>query len=79
MLFDREYISVKFSRSKLKQRNRELSVLLEMSNFLASRMDPGRLLNGALSKVLKYFDLEAGRIYLMDDGGRRVPAWDLRL
>ena len=70
MLFDKEYISVKFSRSKLKERNRELSVLLEMSNFLASRMDPESLLNGALSKVLEYFDLEAGRIYLMDDGGQ---------
>jgi len=70
MLFDKKYISVKFSRSKLKQRNRELSVLLEMSNFLASRMDQRSLLNGALSKVLEYFDLEAGRIYLMDEGGR---------
>ena len=70
MLFDKEYISVKFSRSKLKQRNRELSVLLEMSNFLASRMDQRSLFNGALSKVLEYFDLEAGRIYLMDEGGR---------
>ncbi|MCD6298028.1 MAG: GAF domain-containing protein [Deltaproteobacteria bacterium] len=70
MLFDKEYISVKFSRSKLKQRNRELSVLLEMSNFLASRIDQKSLLNGALSKVLEYFDLEAGRIYLMDEGGR---------
>jgi K+-sensing histidine kinase KdpD len=70
MLFDRQYISVKFSRSKLKERNRELSVLLEMSNFLASRTDPGSLLNGALSKVLEYFDVGAGRIYLMDDGGQ---------
>jgi K+-sensing histidine kinase KdpD len=70
MLFDKQYISVKFSRSKLKERNRELSVLLEMSNFLASRTDQGSLLNGALSKVLEYFDLEAGRIYLIDDGGR---------
>ena len=70
MLFDKEYISVKFSRSKLNQRNRELSVLLEMSNFLASRIDQKSLLNGALSKVLEYFDLEAGRIYLMDEGGR---------
>jgi K+-sensing histidine kinase KdpD len=70
MLFDKQYISVKFSRSKLKERNRELSILLEMGNFLALRMDPEHLLNGALSKVLEYFDLEAGRIYLMDDGGQ---------
>ena len=70
MLFDKKYISVKFSRSKLKERNRELSVLLEMSNFLASLEDLKSLVNGALSKVAEYFDLEAGRIYLMDDGGQ---------
>ncbi len=70
MLFDKQNISVKFSRSKLKERNRELSVLLEMSNFLASRTDLKSLLNGALSKVLEYFHVEAGRIYLMEDGGR---------
>ena len=70
MLFNKQYISVTFSRSKLKERNRELSVLLEMSNFLASRRDPESLLKGALSKVLEYFEADAGRIYLMEAGGQ---------
>jgi K+-sensing histidine kinase KdpD len=70
MFFDKQYISVKFSPSKLKERNRELSILLEMSNFLASTKNLKGLVHGALSKVLKYFDLEAGRIYLIDEGGQ---------
>ncbi len=42
-------------------------MLLEMSNFLSTSMDLKDLLKGALIKVLKYFDLDAGRVYLLDD------------
>ena len=68
MPVNKKSISVKFDESKLKERNRELSVLIEMSNFLASSMKRKDLLTGALSRVLEYFDLEAGRIYLRKDG-----------
>jgi len=42
-------------------------LLLEMSNFLSTSMELKDLLKGALIKVLKYFDLDAGRVYLLDD------------
>jgi len=67
MLFNSKYISVKISESKMKQRNEELSLLLEMSNFLSISMDLNDILEGALAKVLEHFDLDAGRIYLLDD------------
>jgi K+-sensing histidine kinase KdpD len=60
-------ISVRFSRRGLKQRNRELSILYEMSNFLSTSMNLEALLTGALSQVMTYFQLEAGRIYLLDE------------
>jgi K+-sensing histidine kinase KdpD len=69
MLFDKQYISVEVDEAKLKERNRELSLFLEMSNFLATSMGTERLLKGALSRVLEYFELEAGRIYLIDEKG----------
>ena len=72
MSTERGYISVKFSESKLRERNKELSFLLEMSNFLTSSISLKDLLSGALSKVLEYFDLDAGRIYLMDEDGRHL-------
>ncbi len=31
---NKKYISIKFSEAKLKKRNRELSILLEISNFI---------------------------------------------
>jgi len=61
------YISVKLSESKLKKRNRALSLLIDMSNLLATPMEFRDLLKGALSMVLEYFGLKYGRIYLMDE------------
>jgi K+-sensing histidine kinase KdpD len=67
MLSEKKSISVKIDENKLKERNKELSVLLEMSNFLSSPLDLEALLRGALSKVLAFFELEAGRVYLLDE------------
>lgn len=68
MLAEKKYISIPVDTSNIGQRNRELSILLEMSNFLVTEADPEELLSGVLSKILDIFDLEAGRIYLMDEG-----------
>ncbi|MDY7037904.1 MAG: ATP-binding protein [Thermodesulfobacteriota bacterium] len=60
----------KVSHSRLRKRNKELSILLEMSNFLSSPMSLEDILSGALSLILKYFNLKAGRIYLGDETGQ---------
>ncbi|UCF83017.1 MAG: GAF domain-containing protein [Desulfobacteraceae bacterium] len=70
MPINKNYISVKFSESELRERNEELSILLEMSNLMSTSINLKDLLAGALSKVLEYFGLTAGRIYLMDDSGQ---------
>ena len=63
----KQIITVPFDESDLKERNFELSSLLEMSNFLSAVLERKELLEGALSRVLDTFDLPAGRIYLKDD------------
>jgi K+-sensing histidine kinase KdpD len=72
MLKDKKYISIPFDDKKLMERNVALSILHNMSNFLASSMDKQELLNGALARVLEDFDFVAGRIYLMEDDGRHL-------
>ena len=67
MPVSKKYISVPFSESSLKQGG--LSFLVEMSNLLSIPMSPEDLLSEALARVLEYFNLEAGRIYLLDDEG----------
>jgi hypothetical protein len=41
-------------------------MLPELNNFLASAMELETLLKGALTIVLRHFDLDAARIYLWD-------------
>lgn len=72
MLRNKKYISIKLNAPKLKKRNRALSFLIDMSNFLAIPMEPKDLLEGALSMVLEHFSLKFGRIYLMDEGGKSL-------
>jgi len=67
MLMKNKYISIPFDESKLKKRNIELAFILEMSNFLSKYINLKELLQGALSKILKYFDLDSGRIYFIDE------------
>jgi signal transduction histidine kinase len=66
MLSTEKHLTLKFSKSGLKARNEALSALLELSNFLSVAMEVEPLLRGALAIVLKHFDLDSGRIYLLE-------------
>ena len=69
MLTNYEYISLNFDELEFKERNKNLAILLEMSNSLSTSMSLEEVLRSALSRVLAHFGLKAGRIYLMDDEG----------
>ncbi len=69
MLFNRKFVSISVIDSDSHERNKELSFLREMGNFLSLSLDLQALLTGALSKVLEYFDVDAGRIYLANEKG----------
>ncbi len=70
MLRDKKYISIDFNETDLVERNKELSVILDISNFLASSLKLDDVLNGAASKMLEHFEFDACRIYSMDKNGR---------
>ncbi|MCD6198131.1 MAG: GAF domain-containing protein [Deltaproteobacteria bacterium] len=70
MLRDKKYISIDFSETNLIERNKALSVILDISNFLASSLKLDDVLNGAAFKMLEHFEFDACRIYLMDKSGR---------
>ena len=60
-----------FRVDELKRRkgNRALVFLSEMGHLLAVSTDLESLLRKALFKVLRFFGMDAGRIYLLDDQG----------
>jgi len=68
MLGSRRYISLKLSESRLKGRNGELGIFLDISNFLSASMELKEILEGTLARISECFGLETGRIYLMDEG-----------
>ena len=70
MLFDRKHISVEINEDKLAQTSKELSILIETSILLTTSRSLKELLGDALAKVLEYFELDAGRIYLVSGGGK---------
>jgi K+-sensing histidine kinase KdpD len=72
MLINKRYIRVRFSEVELRARNRALAVLLDISDFLSRSQRLAEVLDGALQKVLEHFELDAGRIYLMDESGESL-------
>jgi K+-sensing histidine kinase KdpD len=72
MLSKSRYISVKIRDSELKERNKELSLLLELGDCLGASVKIEDSFTPVLAKVLKYFKVEAGRIYLMDAEGQSL-------
>jgi K+-sensing histidine kinase KdpD len=72
MLVNKRYVTVQFNEAELRARNRALAVLLDISNFLARSQKLSEVLAGALDKVMEHFQLDAGRIYLMDEGGESL-------
>ncbi|MBW2709767.1 MAG: GAF domain-containing protein [Deltaproteobacteria bacterium] len=70
MLINKKYISVKVNNEALKTRNEGLALLFKMGNYLSTPLTMKGLLAGALSRVLAHFDLEAGRVYLLNETGQ---------
>ncbi len=70
MLTNRKYVTVPLDKLDLGERSRELSILLEMSNLLAWSQNLNDVAHNGLSQVLKHFELDAGRLYLMEEGGK---------
>lgn len=62
--FDKRPISINLKGSLEEKKDRDLFILFEMGNFLSGAIGRKDLLAGALSRILKIFDLKAGRIYL---------------
>jgi signal transduction histidine kinase len=72
MQVNEKYISVKFNPSRLRERNKQLSFLLDLSNLLSTSPNIKKVLTNALVRILEYFDYDAGRIYLLEDQNRRL-------
>jgi hypothetical protein len=51
MLVNNKYVSIEINESTIRERNRELSILLDMSNLLSTSLNLNTLLTRALLKI----------------------------
>lgn len=70
MLTQNKFISLEWSESDFRSRNRDLALLLDISGLLPLSGDLKDPLAKSLAKVIAHFELDAGRIYLMDEAGQ---------
>ncbi|MCB2192158.1 MAG: GAF domain-containing protein [Deltaproteobacteria bacterium] len=66
MLRNQRLITVPLDQAQLQERNRALSVLLQLSNYLSTRTKLEDLLGGALELVMEQLGVSAGRLYLSE-------------
>jgi K+-sensing histidine kinase KdpD len=66
---DNNYKSIPLRQVSSREKHKDISFLLEIGSLLATSRNLKSYLDKALQKVLEFFDLEAGRIYLLDDTG----------
>ena len=64
MLRNQRLITVPLDQNQLRERNRALSVLLQLSNYLSTRTNLEDLLGGALELVMEQLGVSAGRLYM---------------
>lgn len=69
MLTTSKIVTVPYDEADISRRSRDLAVLLEISNLLAWSQTLTDVLYNGLSTVLKHFEFDAGRIYLMEESG----------
>jgi two-component system, NarL family, sensor histidine kinase DevS len=56
----------------LAQRNEDLALLNDVASALASSLEVDEILDRTLSRVMSYLRVEAGEIFLMEEGGQEL-------
>ncbi|MCF8142324.1 MAG: GAF domain-containing protein [Deltaproteobacteria bacterium] len=66
---DNKYITLEVGEASLRSRNPEMSLLYEVSDLLATPLRVADLMGQCLSKIMAFFEIDAGRIYLLNEEG----------
>jgi K+-sensing histidine kinase KdpD len=77
MLTDRKSITIQFDETEFRERNKDLAILLDISSLVSEPQELHTLLSKAASQIAGHFQIDAVRLYLMDDAGEwlHLAAW----
>jgi signal transduction histidine kinase len=65
-------VSMNARASRLKDCNKELALILELGDFLVTLPGNRKMLEGAISIILEYFQFDSGRVYLVEGSGQTL-------
>jgi len=68
----RMYQEVLLRDDALSQRNKDLGLINDIATALASSLDVDKILEQTLKRVMDYLDVQAGEIFLRDDGDKQL-------
>jgi len=69
---DEKYITLEVNQASVRRRSPEMSILLELNDLLFKRLELRQVLGQSLSKVLAFFQMDSGRVYLLNVDGTRL-------
>ncbi len=67
MELNKKYITLDVNQASVKIRSPEMSILFEVNDLLSKPLELGQVLGQSLSKVLASFQMDSGRVYLLDE------------
>jgi K+-sensing histidine kinase KdpD len=72
MELDKQYITLDVNQASVRRRSPELSLLYEINDLLSTPLELGQVLRQSLLKVLTFFMMDSGRVYLLTADGTRL-------
>jgi len=69
---DKKYITLDVNQASVRSRSPEMSILFEVNDLLSKPLELRQVLEQSLSKVLAFFQMDSGRVYLLDADGTRL-------
>jgi K+-sensing histidine kinase KdpD len=67
MELNKKYITLDVNQASVKSRSPEMSILFEVNDLLSTPLELRQVLGQSLSKVLAFFQMDSGRVYLLDE------------
>jgi len=72
MELDKKYITLNVNQASVRSRSPEMSILFEVNDLLSKPLELRQVLEQSLSKVLAFFQMDSGRVYLLNADGNRL-------
>jgi K+-sensing histidine kinase KdpD len=69
---NKKYITLDVNQASVRSRSPEMSILFDLNDLLSKPLELQQVLGQSLSKVLTFFQMDSGRVYLLNADGTHL-------